>query len=187
MVSPDFDQFAQPEEGSVDFSNIPAAYLGGFILRDCIRVEDLPIRLNQDFVYRPWPKHDLRDKIVHRAFVPIVSVAPPDAAWVLEVVGDEKIRINGKNRKISGELLVFFNLMLLTRDWALRGDEFVALGFGGDRMTSKAKTMLFTSMRHRLRHKIVPHDIFTIQNRTSGDAFRLNPAMQLVDRREWPA
>lgn len=171
---------------SVISSNIPAAYLGATTITNTVGIAALPDRLREDFAKRPWPTHPLTDRIVNRLYIPVPPANSAKQPWVLEIVDDIKIRVDGVERSMVGNNLHLFNLLLLCRDKKLFLKEFVALGFADYLRTDRKKEAYFRTTRERLRQKTVPYDIFDSPggSRPSGQ-YRLCTAMRIVDRREY--
>lgn len=162
----------------------PAIAAGAVLLRNVVDADTLPIRLREGFLDRPWPSRNLDDQLVSREFMPIVPAMHSPEAWTLDIVDDHRLRLEGVNRKIGGNTLVLLNLLLLSRDWSLRSDELHALGFANYLSPWKA-TRIFDLSSQRLRELFATRSIFQNQLRVHSGAYRLNPAVRIVDRREF--
>ncbi len=127
------------------------------VFRDVGRVP--PLRLRSPFLDRPWPLHSLLDRIVDVRYVPKMEPTNPRRAWNLEIVNDKVIRVDGRQKHMNGDVLLAFNLGLLTRDWALRSDEMSALVFD-DKRHPRDIERAFTTARLRLDNSARSHDLF---------------------------
>jgi hypothetical protein len=169
-----------------DVPSVPAESVGAVLLRDLIDPQSLPIRLREEFTNRPWPSHDLGRRLVDMAYVPPpLHQALP--SWTLEIVADTQVRINGRTANVRDSNLELLNLMLLTRDWVLRAEDYCALGFAACGQSSDASLRRFKWARRRLQQKAAPNELFYNQKLTAERAYTrlycLNPALRLADRR----
>lgn len=158
-------------------------YMGGVLLLDTVDPDSLPVRLREGFVGRPWPLHGLDEKLVCPEFIPQIPKVSDAGMWDLEIIGDEKVRIDGKQKNMRGNNLALLNLMFLTRDWHLRGDEYFALGFADYLQTLRERTSLLDLTRSRLRKIAAPHTIFERRERAYSIPDRLNQAVRILDLR----
>lgn len=90
----------------------------------------MPVRLRGNFMDRPWPQQpDFGERIVDTYHVPPAMPESPHNGSVLEIVGDTAIKLDGRSRNFRPEArsLQLLNILLLTRGFFVRHDDFVAL------------------------------------------------------------
>lgn len=147
---------------------------------------EVPLRLRRGFLSRPWPEHSLLDKIVDLGYVPAVHPTPGEGAWQIEILKDKVALFNDQRKHLNGDVLLTFNLMLLTRDWALTNHEMASLVFD-DKRSPTAIARAFVNARIRLNDAAQPErELFTPRlgdERGIITARRLAPEVVLLDRR----
>lgn len=158
------------------------------LLADVIDPNILSARLHEDFVYRPWPTHSLEDRFVDREYIPSIPEAPEGEMWNMEIIEDERVRVDGTEKGVRGNRLKLLNLRLLTRDWRLRRDEYFMLGFADYTDSLRSKISLLQYTDNRLRQIAAPRSIFetidTVHDWREGSArARLSPALRIIDLR----
>lgn len=141
----------------------------------------VPVRFRHGFLNRPWPTHALYERIVDAELIPFVRPDNPTARRPIEIVGDRSLRASGRRTSLNGDVLVCFNLGLLTRDWAMRTDELVTLMQFDDKRTPAAIARALNSARFRVNGHLP--GMYAQPPDGKNVAYQFSPDLAVIDRR----